>query len=112
MFTDALDQAAAAVLTQEYPDDDGEIIDMPAAYLSAQFSDTQFNWNTVVKEGYVIYYAINKWRHYLEHVEILLNSDAKSLQKFLTGRITNAKLQRWSLELQSHKHSSETYTWS
>ena len=72
VFTDASDQAAAAVLTQEYKDDDNEIKEMPIAYLSAQFSDTQFKWSTVVKEGYAIYYAIKKWRHYLEDAEILL----------------------------------------
>ena len=55
MFTDASDQAAAAVLTQEYADNDGEVKEMPTAYLSAQFSDTQFKWSTVVKEGYAIY---------------------------------------------------------
>ena len=36
---------------------------MPIAYLSVQFSDMQFKWNTVVKEGYAIYYAIKIWRH-------------------------------------------------
>ena len=50
VFTDASDQAAAAVLTQEYTDDDDQIKEMPVAYLSAQFNDTQFKWNTVVKE--------------------------------------------------------------
>ena len=59
---DATDQAAAAVLTQEYNGDENEIKEMPIAYLSAQFSDTQFKWNTVVKEVYAIYYAIKKWR--------------------------------------------------
>ena len=49
----------------------------------------------------MIYYAIKKWRHYLEDTEILLKSDAKSLQKFLTGRTDNVKLDRWSLELQT-----------
>ena len=58
IFTDASDQAAAAVLTQEYKGDENEIKEMPIAYLSAQFSGTQFKWSTVVKEGYVIYYAI------------------------------------------------------
>ena len=58
VFTDTSDQAAAAVLTQEYPDKDGDIKELPIAYLSAQFSDTQFKWSTVVKEGYAIYYAI------------------------------------------------------
>ena len=73
---------------------------MPISYLSVQFSDTQFKWSTVVKEGDTIYYAIKKWRHYLEDMEILLKSDAKSLQKFLAGRTNNIKLDRWSLELQ------------
>ena len=100
VFTDASDQAAAAVLTQEYSDDDGQIKEMPIAYLSAQFNDTQFKWSTVVKEGYAIYHAMKKWRHYLEDAGILLKSDAKSLQKFLNGRTDNLKLDRWSLELQ------------
>ena len=72
VFTDTSDQAAAAVLTQEYKDDDNEVKEMPIAYLSAQFSGTQFKWSIVVKEGYTIYYAIKKWRHYLEDAEILL----------------------------------------
>lgn len=100
IFTDASDQAASAVLTQEYPDADGSMKEMPIAYLSAQFSDTQFKWSTIVKEGYAIYYAIKKWRHYLEDSEILLKSDAKSLEKFLMGKTDNLKLDRWSLELQ------------
>ena len=79
MFTDASDQAAAAVLTQEYADNDGKVKEMHIACLSAQFSDTQFKWSTVVKESYAIYYAIKKWRHYLEDAKILLKSDAKSL---------------------------------
>ena len=99
VFTDASDQAVAAVLTQEYIDDDGQMRERPVADLSAQFNDTQFKWSTVVKEG-AIYYAIKKWRHYLEDAEVLLKSDAKSLQKFLNGKTDNLKLDRWSLELQ------------
>ena len=100
VFTDASDQAAAAVLTQEYSDENGEVKEMPIAYLSAQFSDTQFKWSTIVKEGYSIYYAIKKWRHYLDDADILLKSDVKSLEKILHGRTDNHKLDRWSLELQ------------
>ena len=65
--------------------DENKIKEMPTAYLSAQFSNTQFKWSSVVKEDYAIYYAIKKWRHYLEDAEILLKSDTKSLQKFLNG---------------------------
>ena len=100
VFTDASDHTAAAVLTQEYLDDNGQMKEMPIAYLSAQFSDTQFKWSTVVKECFTICMAIKKWRLYLEDAEILLKSDAKSLQKFLNGRTDSLKLDRWSLELQ------------
>ena len=100
VFTDASDKATAAVLTQEYPCDGNKIREMPISYLSAQFSDTQFKWSTVVKEGYAIYYAIKKWMYYLQGVEIGLKCDAKSLQKFLNGRTDNVKLVKWSLELQ------------
>ena len=79
VFTDASDQAAAAVLTQEYSDENGEVKEMSIAYLSAQFSDTQFKWSTIVKEGYAIYGAIKKWGDYLDDAGILLKSDAKSL---------------------------------
>ena len=41
VFMDASDQPAAAILTQEYTED-RETKEMPIAYLSMQFSDTQF----------------------------------------------------------------------
>ena len=71
VFTDASNQAAAAILTQEYTEE-GKTKGMPIAYLSMQFSDTQFKCSTVVKEGYAIYYAIKRWRHYIEDTKILL----------------------------------------
>ena len=71
---------------------------------------TQFKWSTVVKEGYAIYYAVKKWTYYLEHAEILLKSNAKSLQKFLAGRTDNFKLDRWSLELQGRNIQVEHIT--
>ena len=100
VLMDASDQAAAAVLIQEYPSEDRETKEMAIAYLSVQFSYTQFKWSTVVKEGYTIYYVVKKWRQYLEDAEILLKNNAKSLQKFLAGRTNYVKLDRWSLELQ------------
>ena len=92
VFTDASDQAAAAVFTQEYIDDDSQMKEMPVAYLSAQFNDTQFKWSTVVKEGHAIYHAIKKWRHCLEDAEVLLKSDAKSLQKSLNGKTDKSEI--------------------
>ena len=64
----------------------------------------------MVKEGYAIYYTVKKWRHYLDDTEILLESDAKSLQKFLAGRTNNVKLDRWSLEFQGRNIHVEHIT--
>ena len=58
VFTDALDQAAAAVLTKRYTSKDGDTKEMPIAYLSVQIFETQFKWSPMVKEGYAIYHAI------------------------------------------------------
>ena len=55
LFTDTSDQVAGAVLTQEYPDNNGIFVEMPITYLSTQFSDSQFKLSTIVKEGYAIY---------------------------------------------------------
>ena len=103
LFTDASDIAAAGVLCQEYPDCDGKITELPIAYLSTQFTEDQYKWSTIVKEGYAIYYCVKKWKPYLDDAEILLKSDAKSLEKFLEGRTNNNKLDRWSLELQGKR---------
>ena len=51
-------------------------------------------------QGMVCNLCSQKWRHYLEDAEILLNSNTKFLQRFLVGRTNNVKLDRWSLELQ------------
>ena len=59
VFMDASDQAAAAIPTHKYTEN-GETKEMPISYLSAQISDTQFKWSTVVKEGYAIYYTVKK----------------------------------------------------
>ena len=80
-------------------------LNFPLHIYPQQFTDTQYKWSTVVKEGYAIYYCVKKWRPYLEDAQILLKSDAKSLEKFLEGRTNNLKLDRWSLELQGRRIS-------
>ena len=59
VFTDVSDQAAAAILMQEYTED-RETKEMPIAYLSVQFSNTQFKQSTVAMVGYAIYYTVKK----------------------------------------------------
>ena len=62
IFRDASDQAAA-ILTQEYPDADGKITELPVAYLSAQFTDIQFKGSTVAKRAMLFTIASRNGEH-------------------------------------------------
>ena len=54
---------------------------------------------------------VKMWRHYLKDAEILLKSDAKSLQKFLAGRTDNVKLDRWVSRASRQEYSGGAHTW-
>ena len=56
VYTDALDDACGAQLSQEH---DGT--EFPLAFLSHAFTDTQRRWSTTEQEGYGVYYAVTKW---------------------------------------------------
>ena len=100
--TDASYDACRAELSQEH---DG--MEFPIAFLSHTFTDTQWKWSTTEQEVYGIYYAITKWNYYLQGTDINVRNDHKPLAQFLNGKITNNKVNRWSLELVTYKISFE-----
>ena len=51
------------------------------------------------QEAYGVYYAITKWNYYLQGADNTVKNDHKPLAKFLNGKNTNNKVNRWSLEL-------------
>ena len=55
MYTDASDDACGAQLSQEHADKE-----LPLAFLSHTFTDTQWKWTTTEQEAYGVYYAVNK----------------------------------------------------
>ena len=66
------------------------------------FMDTQCKWSTTEQEAYGIYYVVTKWNNYLQGSDIVVCNEHKPLQKFLNGRNTNNKVNRWSLELATY----------
>ena len=102
VYTDASDDACGAQLPQEH---DGQ--ELPVAFLSHMFTDTQQKWSTTKQEVYGIYYAVTKWNYYLQGSDIVVCNDNKPLQKFLNGKNTNNKVNRWSLELATYNISFE-----
>ena len=94
MYTDGSHDACGDQLSQEH---DGQ--ELPIAFLSHTFADTQPKWSTTEQEGYDIYYAVTKWNNYLQGSDIVVSNNHKPLQKFLDGKNANNKVNRWSLEL-------------
>ena len=61
----------------------------PVAFLSYTFTETQMKWSTPEQKSYGIYYAVIHKYH-------------KPLVKFLNGKNTNNKVNRWRLELATY----------
>ena len=95
MYTDASDDTCGAQVSQEH---DGQ--ELPAAFLSHTFTDTQWKWSTTEQEAYGIYYAVTKWNYYLQGSDIVCTAmTTRLLQKLLNSKNANNKVNRWSLEL-------------
>ena len=102
VYTDASDNACRAQLTQEH---DG--MEFPVAFLSHTFTETQRKWSTTEQEAYGVYYAIIKWKYYLQGADITVKNDHKPPMKFLKGKNANNKVNRWSLELATYNITFE-----
>ena len=81
---------------------------IPIAFLSHTFSETQRKWNTTEQEAFGVYYAITKWKYYLQATDVIVRNDQKPLAKFLNGKNANNKVNRWSLELVTY---NKTFKW-
>jgi transposase InsO family protein len=95
LYTDASDNCLGACLTQET--DEGE--EKPIYFLSHKLSPTQTKWSTIEKEGYAIYYSLQKLDHYLHNAQFVIRTDHKPLKYILDARMENKKVQRWALSI-------------
>ena len=69
--------------------------------------DTQRKWSTTEQEAYGVYYAVTKWNYYLQGSDVTVRNDYKPLAKFLNGKNTNNKVNRWGLELATYNITFE-----
>ena len=93
VYTDTSDDACGAQLSKEH---NGQ--ELPVAFLSHTFTDTNQKWNTPEQEAYSIYYAVTKWNYYLQGSDIVVHNDYKPLRMFLNGKNANNKVIRWLLQ--------------
>ena len=97
VYTDTSDDVCRAQLSEEC---DGQ--ELPVAFLSHTFKDTQWKWKTMEQEAYGVYYVVIKWNYCLQGSDIIVFNDHKLLQKFLNGKNVNNKVNRWSLKLATY----------
>jgi hypothetical protein len=95
--SDASALGVAAVLLQEY---DGLL--HPVFYASKKFSPREANLSISEREGLAVLFAILKFRKYLIAKHFVMESDHRPLTVLKHNDSTSAKLQRWSLILQSY----------
>lgn len=97
--TDGSDFALGAVLSQIQSD--GEL--HPVAFYSRKFTPAEINYEIYDKELLAIICAFQVWRKYLEGSphKIVVYSDHKNLEYFMTTRTLNRRQARWSMFLSS-----------
>jgi hypothetical protein len=76
--TDACDSGLVAILSQE---------DRPVAYFSKSLSPKHMGLSIYEKEYLVILMAVEKWRHYLEQEQFIIQTDHESLKYLLDKKI-------------------------
>ena len=84
MYTDASDDVYGAQLSQEHDSQE-----LPVAFFSHTFTDTQWKWSIMEQDAYGIYYAVTKSNYFLQGSDIVVCNVHKPLQKFLSGKNTN-----------------------
>ena len=102
IYTEASDDTCGAQFSQE-PNG----TEFPVAFLSHTFTETECKWSTTKQEAFGVYYAITKWKYYLQGANIIVQNDHKLLAQFLNGKNTNNKVNRWSLELATYSITIE-----
>ena len=78
LYTDASDTSIGACLAQE---SEGE--EKPIYFLSHKLSRSQCKWSVVEKEGYAIFYALDKLDYYLHNAQFVIRTDHKPLKYLL-----------------------------
>ncbi len=96
--TDASGYAIAAVLSQQF--EDGE---HPIAYASRQLSAPERNYSTVERELLAILFAVRQFHVYIYGRESILQTDHQPLIYLGRMKNSNARLMRWSGELESYR---------
>ena len=78
----------------------------PIMYISKALQGSQYNWSTIEKECYAIFFCINKLKPILGNSHFILKTDHKNLTAFKDHE-KNCKVTRWKHALMEENFSIE-----
>jgi len=88
--TDASDYGIGAYLYQKVNG-----VEHPIGFISKAIHNTHSSWDTPMKEGFAIYYALRKWEHLLRDRRFTILTDHENLTRLRADHDTNKMVKRW-----------------
>ena len=95
--TDASNTGIGAVLLQEHNG-----IKHPICYISRKLLQREKNYSVSERECLAVIWAIHKLQRYISQTEFTLETDHRPLECLNKGTVTNSRIIRWKLILQSY----------
>jgi hypothetical protein len=90
LYTDASGYAVGGILCQP----DGDTV-KPVIFLSHKLCGAELNWPVYEKEFYAIIYCLKQCQWYLQGNDVIIYTDHKSLQYFISQKSLSPKQSRW-----------------
>ena len=100
--TDASDYGIGAYLYQTRLEDDGSYKDYPIGFVSKSIASQHQSWDTPMKEGYAIFYALKKWEYLLRDRRFTVMTDHKNLTRLRADHDSNKMVKRWFMCYQEY----------
>ena len=82
-----------------------ECKECPTGFISKSFDARELNWDVPQKEGYAIFYALNKWDYLLRYRRFTLRTDHDNLTRLKREHGDRNKVQRWFKCFQSFDYT-------
>jgi hypothetical protein len=100
--TDASDYGIGAYLYQVITQEDGSTVERPIGFISKSIASAHQSWDTPMKEGFAIFYALKKWEYLLRDRRFTVKTDHKNLTQLRTDHDTNKMVKRWFMAYQEY----------
>jgi len=100
--TDASDYGIGAYLYQLITNEDGSMVEHPIGFISKSIASEHQSWDTPMKEGYAIFYALQKWEYLLKDRQFTIKTDHKNLTRLRADHDSNKMVKRWFMSYQEY----------